>query len=72
MKPLRIVIVDDHPLFRHGVRTLFSTTPDLEVVGEAANGQEAACCRQTRGNASGSRIPQGFSSLKQVPHEFNA
>ncbi|WP_123042599.1 response regulator transcription factor [Cohnella candidum] len=41
MNPLRIVIVDDHPMFRHGVRTLFSTTPDLEVVGEAANGQEA-------------------------------
>ena len=41
MNPLRIVIVDDHPLFRHGVRTLFSTTPDLEVVGEAANGEEA-------------------------------
>ncbi|MBW5448743.1 response regulator [Cohnella sp. CFH 77786] len=41
MNPLRIVIVDDHPLFRHGVKTLFSTTPDLEVVGEAGNGEEA-------------------------------
>ncbi|QMV42126.1 response regulator [Cohnella cholangitidis] len=41
MKPLRIVIVDDHPLFRHGVRTLFLTTPELEVVGEASNGEEA-------------------------------
>ncbi|MFC5703088.1 response regulator [Cohnella faecalis] len=40
-QPLRIVIVDDHPLFRHGVTTLFSTMPDLEVVGEAANGEEA-------------------------------
>lgn len=41
MNPLRIVIVDDHPMFRYGIRTLFSTTPDLEVVGEAANGEEA-------------------------------
>lgn len=47
MKPLRIVIVDDHPLFRHGVRTLFATTPDLEVVGEAANGEEAVKMAQT-------------------------
>ncbi|MBD0381085.1 response regulator transcription factor [Paenibacillus sedimenti] len=41
MKTLRLVIVDDHPLFRHGVCTLFSTIPDLEVVGEAASGDEA-------------------------------
>ncbi|WP_373231498.1 hypothetical protein [Cohnella sp.] len=46
MKPLRIVIVDDHPLFRHGVRTLFLTTPELEVVGEASNGQEAIALAQ--------------------------
>jgi DNA-binding NarL/FixJ family response regulator len=41
MKQLRILIADDHPLFRHGVRTLFSTVPDLDVVGEAASGEEA-------------------------------
>ncbi len=47
MKPLRVVIVDDHPLFRHGVRTLFLTTPELEVVGEAANGEEAMMLAQS-------------------------
>jgi DNA-binding NarL/FixJ family response regulator len=47
MKPLRVVIVDDHPLFRHGVRTLFLTTPELEVVGEAANGEEAIILAQS-------------------------
>lgn len=47
MKPLRIVIVDDHPLFRHGVRTLFLTTPELEVVGEASNGEEALVLAQS-------------------------
>ncbi|RUS47351.1 response regulator transcription factor [Cohnella sp. AR92] len=41
MNQIRIVIVDDHPLFRHGVRTLLSTTSDVEVVGEASNGEEA-------------------------------
>ncbi len=47
MKPLRVVIVDDHPLFRHGVRTLSLTTPELEVVGEAANGEEAIALAQS-------------------------
>lgn len=46
-QPLRIVIVDDHPLFRHGVRTLFSTMPGFDVVGEAANGEEALALART-------------------------
>jgi len=37
----RIVIADDQALFREGLRTLLSTRPDMEVVGEAANGEEA-------------------------------
>ncbi|WP_284642863.1 response regulator transcription factor [Paenibacillus silviterrae] len=41
MKKLRIMIADDHPLFRHGVCTLLSTVSDMEVVGEAASGEEA-------------------------------
>ncbi|CAG7627109.1 Response regulator protein VraR [Paenibacillus solanacearum] len=38
---MRIVIAEDHPLFRSGVRNLLRTTDDLEVVGEAASGEEA-------------------------------
>ncbi|RKN66041.1 response regulator [Paenibacillus ginsengarvi] len=38
---LRIVIAEDHPLFRSGVRNLLKTTDDLEVVGEAVSGEEA-------------------------------
>jgi DNA-binding NarL/FixJ family response regulator len=38
---LRIVIAEDHPLFRSGVRNLLRTTDDLEIVGEAATGEEA-------------------------------
>jgi DNA-binding NarL/FixJ family response regulator len=41
MEPIRILVVDDHVLFRDGVRTLISSEEDLELVGEASNGQEA-------------------------------
>jgi len=37
---MRIVIADDHPIFRSGVRNLLQTTDDLSVVGEAASGSE--------------------------------
>ena len=40
-EPLRILLVDDHPLVRNGLRALLSSVPGLVVVGEAANGQEA-------------------------------
>ena len=38
---LRILIADDHTLFREGVRKLLEEQPDFEVVGEAADGREA-------------------------------
>lgn len=39
--PIRLLIVDDHTLFREGVKALLSTTPDITVVGEACDGVEA-------------------------------
>ena len=47
----RIVIADDQALFREGLRTLLSTRPDMDVVGEAANGDDAvALVEQLRPN----------------------
>ncbi len=41
MKPLRILLVDDHHLFRKGVAALLAIHKDLKVVGEAGDGYEA-------------------------------
>jgi DNA-binding NarL/FixJ family response regulator len=38
---IRILIVDDHPIVRDGLRGAFATDPDIEVAGVAANGREA-------------------------------
>lgn len=38
---IRIVVVDDHPVVRDGVRSMLTSVPDFEVVGEAASGPEA-------------------------------
>ena len=47
--PIRIVIADDHPLFRDGLRTMLADHPALEHVGEAATGDEVlAHVRDTR------------------------
>jgi DNA-binding NarL/FixJ family response regulator len=40
-RPIRVVIADDHPVFRAGLRTLVDESPPLEYAGQAADGQEA-------------------------------
>lgn len=43
MKPLQILIADDHSIIREGLKLLLEAQPDLSVVGEAARGEDA--CR---------------------------
>jgi NarL family two-component system response regulator LiaR len=41
MKPIRILIADDHAIVREGLRALIETETDMQIVGEAENGVEA-------------------------------
>ncbi|MGB2854112.1 MAG: response regulator transcription factor, partial [Dehalococcoidia bacterium] len=41
MHKIRMLVVDDHAMVRDGICALLGLTPDIEVVGEAANGMEA-------------------------------
>ena len=41
MERIRVMLVDDHALFRKGVASLLAACPDIEVVGEADNGAQA-------------------------------
>ncbi|RJQ56010.1 MAG: DNA-binding response regulator [Actinobacteria bacterium] len=42
MEPIQVVIGDDHELVRYGLRTLLTAQKDFRVIGEAANGKDAA------------------------------
>ncbi len=41
MDTLRVLIADDHPIFRDGLRAMLGSDPDFELVGEATTGEEA-------------------------------
>jgi DNA-binding NarL/FixJ family response regulator len=38
--PVRVVLADDHPMFRYGLRAVLDDAPEVEVVGEAVSGRE--------------------------------
>jgi DNA-binding NarL/FixJ family response regulator len=46
MKHIRLLVVDDHALFRAGLVSLLNNMPEIHVVGEAANGRDALECFQ--------------------------
>lgn len=39
--PIRVLVVDDHPVVREGLRLMLETSPDFTIVGEAADGETA-------------------------------
>ena len=41
MEKKRILIVEDHTILREGLKSLLTTNPDIEIVGEAGDGREA-------------------------------
>lgn len=41
MKKIQVVLVDDHTIVRNGLRSILESTDEIEVIGEAANGEEA-------------------------------
>ncbi|MER2083905.1 MULTISPECIES: response regulator transcription factor [Rhodococcus] len=47
MTTIRVFLVDDHLVVRAGLRALLDTQPDVEVVGEASSGEEAAAAIQS-------------------------
>jgi DNA-binding NarL/FixJ family response regulator len=46
MRPIRLLIADDHPVVRDGLRAMLATQPDMELVGEAATGTQAVAQAQ--------------------------
>lgn len=41
MKPIRLILADDHPVYRQGLRSILEAEEDLEVIAEAGDGAEA-------------------------------
>jgi DNA-binding NarL/FixJ family response regulator len=69
------LIADDHALFRAGIRVILSSRPDIEVVGEAADGEEAvALCRKMRPHLvmMDLTMPQvdGIAATRAIKAEF--
>ena len=65
-EPIHILIADDHTLFREGLKALFGSLPDTEIVGEAANGAEAV--RPVGRNRTARRGVDGHSNARSQRH----
>jgi two-component system NarL family response regulator len=74
---IRIMVIDDQAVVRQGFVSLIKTVPDMEIVGEGSNGQEAvALFRQLRPDITlmDLRMPSlsGAEAIKQIRVEFPA
>src|SRR5512138_2106213 len=71
MKQITIVVVDDHPLFRQGVVDALSLEPDMSVVGQSANGDEAlAMIRALRPNVAVLDVNLPGMNGQQITHQL--
>lgn len=73
--PARLLLADDHPLMRQGMRAMLKREPDLEVVGEARDGLEALeLCRRLRPDLvmMDVRMPKmdGLSAAQAIKQEL--
>lgn len=81
MRSIRVVIADDHPLFREGLRELLEKLCHIEVVGEARDGEEAVSVAREfhpdvvlmdmdmprlRGDAAARRIASEMPDVKTI------
>jgi DNA-binding NarL/FixJ family response regulator len=74
---IRILVVDDHPIFRAGLLALVANEPDMQVVGEAADGREAiASFQQLRPDIMllDLQMPEmnGIDALKAIRKDYPA
>ena len=64
---IRVVIADDHALLREGVRALLGLSGDIEVAGEASDGQEAIeACKRDPALAYGLNTHEGRVTYQAV------
>ena len=67
--PIKVLIADDHVFYREGVRAFLSNAPEIEVIGEASNGDEAIA----KASRTSTRChPHGFENARHERHRCHA
>jgi DNA-binding NarL/FixJ family response regulator len=73
--PIRVMVVDDHPLFREGVAAVLEAQEDMTLVAEAVSGEEAiACFRKHQPDVTLMDLQMagmgGFDAIRSIVGEF--